>query len=114
MRRLFTLSALLAVLAVALFIGSPPPLFATTCTTTCSVATLSCTPVSSCTSVPASSITCDGSTTACSTADAWCACRAQCPDCAFCSDPFECRMCNRERTQCLDECGTKPAFVSHC
>lgn len=114
MRRLFTLSALLAVIAVALLIGAPTPLFATTCTTTCSVSTLSCTPVSSCTSTAGTSITCDGSTTLCSNADSWCACRAQCPDCTFCSDAIECRICNRERTQCLNECGPKPAFVSHC
>ena len=75
MQRFLTLAVLLAVLTVVIFLGlTTPPLFATMCTTTCSVSTLSCTPVNYCTSVPGQSINCDGTVTTCSAADAWCTC----------------------------------------
>jgi hypothetical protein len=78
MRRFLTLAALLV---VAIFLGMPAtPLFATTCTTNCSISTLSCTPVNYCTSVPATSLNCDGTVTTCSDADAWCSCVAYCSD----------------------------------
>lgn len=75
MRRLFTLAALLAAVSAAIFLSTTTaPLFATDCNTTCSVSTLHCSPVNYCTSVPATSLDCDGTVTTCSAADAWCVC----------------------------------------
>jgi hypothetical protein len=89
------------------------------CTTTCSGSTLSCTPMSSCTSVPGSSITCDGVTTQCSYSNSWCACANPCQtnyeNCiAGCdpSVPFTCRVCSRIRTFCLSDCGTAPPHTT--
>jgi hypothetical protein len=119
MRRLLTLSALLVVIAVALFVGTPTPLFATMCTTTCTHATLSCTPVNSCTSIAGTSIKCDGVTTTCTAADQWCLCELQCEDDrASCIDACElaiqCRGCNFAYNQCVSSCGTKPANLTSC
>jgi hypothetical protein len=81
MRRLLTLTVLLPVTAAVIFLGmATTPLFATTCTTHCSVAGLTCTPVNYCTSVPATSLDCDGTVTTCSVADAWCTCHYECID----------------------------------
>jgi hypothetical protein len=117
MRRLFTLAALLAVLTVAIFLGTTTtPLFATTCTTTCTYSTLTCTPVNSCTSVLGQSLTCDGTVTTCSAADAWCLCQADCADdCAPACEvgPAACRLCTKN---CLtNNCGgTTPPPHTTC
>src|SRR6185312_1272321 len=106
MRRLLILAALLPITTAAIFLGLTTPLFATSCTTTCQVTTLSCTPVSSCTSVPATSLNCDGTVTTCSAADAWCNCTADCAEtCDFaCSlGPGACGICVRN---C--HCGSAP------
>jgi hypothetical protein len=109
MRKPLILAALSMVLTVAIFLGTPRPLFATTCTTNCSVSTLSCTPVSYCTSVPATSLDCDGTVTTCSAADAWCSCQAECFDTcdAICSGshPTLCGFCMRNCRQ--TNCGSQ-------
>lgn len=107
MRRLFNLTALLPVTAAAIFLGTvSPPLFATTCTTHCSAAALMCTPVSYCTSVPATSIDCDGTVTTCSVADPWCTCHYDCLDtCDWaCSMGLACQACLRNCHQ--NNCGS--------
>jgi hypothetical protein len=105
MRRLLTLSALLAVLSVTFFLATTTtPLFATTCTTNCSLSTLSCTPVNYCTSVPGTSLDCDGTVTTCAAADAWCACYANCDAlCAGTPGPKCLHACVSVN------CGSKPA-----
>lgn len=112
MRKVLLLAVLLAIASLA--VPGTPALAQTSCTTICSNATLSCTPVSSCTSVPGGSITCDGVTTQCSAANAWCACTAGCPDqCETACDfkPAACSLCMRN---CQNSCGTRPANLSHC
>jgi hypothetical protein len=115
MRRLMTLAALLPVLTVAIILGvtTALPLYATMCTTNCSIATLSCTPVTSCTSVPGTSLTCDGVVTTCTVADAWCACRQDCSD--YCNDVLDCGQygpgaCHTCLNTCQNtNCGSTPA-----
>src|SRR5262245_61527392 len=99
MRKLLLLAALLPITAAAIFLGTATtrPLFATTCTTNCSCATLTCTPVNYCTST-STSLDCDGTVTTCAVADAWCACHYDCLDscasaCAI--GPGPCNTCMR-------------------
>lgn len=84
------------------------PAFATTCTTTCSVSTLSCTPVTYCTSVPGTSLDCDGVVTTCTEADAFCTCQAECvSQCEFACElgPGACGFCMRN---CREQnCGSQ-------
>ncbi len=120
MRRLLILAGLVAVVALAASTGMTPPAQATTmCTTTCSGSSLSCTPMSSCTSVPGTSITCDGVTTQCSASNSWCACANQCEanfeSCnAGCdpSVPVTCRICDRTYNTCITHCGAQPPHSS--
>src|SRR5437764_938918 len=106
MRRVLVLFGLLAVVALASSVGvTTSAQAATMCTTSCSVATLSCNPVNSCTSVPGTSITCDGVTTQCSTADAYCSCIAPCianhDNCSeTCNRPITCRICDNTYNTC--------------
>src|SRR3954451_9832823 len=114
MRRLLVLAGLLTVLALATSMDVTAYQSKTMCTTTCSGATLSCTPVSSCTSVPGTSITCDGVTTQCSAANSWCDCSRSCEDAldtclATC---VNCHICGVIHTQCLASCGTKPPHTT--
>lgn len=121
MRRLLILAGLLVTVALAISVGPTPALAVTSCTTTCSGAGLFCAPVSSCTSVPGSSITCDGVTTTCSAANSWCACSNQCDAnyeaCSFGCDPsipVTCRVCDRVYNRCISNCGAPPPNLSHC
>lgn len=107
MRKLLTLALLLPVITAAILL-STPPLFATTCTTTCSYSTLSCTPTNYCTSVPATSLDCDGTVTTCNDADAFCLCQADCIEaCDFaCSiGPSACGLCMRNCRE--NNCGSQ-------
>lgn len=114
MRRLLILTGLLVVLSLATSMDVTAFQSKTMCTTTCSRATLSCTPVSSCTSVSGTSIKCDGVVTTCSVADAWCACLDQCDanldnclaNCEICSP------CYTGNNTCIRHCGTQPPHTT--
>lgn len=112
MRKVLLLAAVLAVASLA--IPGTPALAQSSCTTVCTNATLFCAPTNSCTSSPGQSITCDGVTTQCSVANAWCACTADCDaQCEAACDfkPTACSFCMRN---CQNSCGTRPANLSHC
>jgi hypothetical protein len=114
MRRLLVLAGLLVVLALATSVDVTAYQNKTMCTTTCSNASLSCTPASSCSSVPGTSITCDGVTTQCSAANSYCdcidACTAALDSClATC---VNCNFCGTLNTQCRRSCGTKPLHTT--
>jgi hypothetical protein len=72
---------------------------------------LSCTPVSSCTSVPGQSLTCDGTVTQCTYADAWCVCQDECSfHCEYTCDHFGHPACGFCINYCMStNCGSTPA-----
>ncbi|HEX4961314.1 MAG TPA: hypothetical protein VF173_10785 [Thermoanaerobaculia bacterium] len=114
MRRLLILAGLLIVVVLA-STGMVPSAEATTCTTTCSNSTLSCTPTTSCSSVPGTSLTCDGVVTQCSAADPYCTCADKCEDdldvCLANCAP-SCNHCGVIHNLCLRQCGTKPPHTT--
>ncbi len=120
MRRLLILAGLLTVVGLATSLGMTAQAVSS-CTTTCSGATLFCAPVSSCSSVPGTSITCDGVTTSCSAASSWCACSNTCETnysrcLSNCSPtgPPRCSLCDSVHTSCISSCGTRPMHISSC
>ena len=108
---MLTLALLAVVLASSL---GPAPVEAATCTTNCSYATLTCNATTSCSSVPATSLTCDGTVTQCSAANSWCLCIANCHDCTECEGYAACQLCLRNWNTCTSNCGPKPANVTAC
>jgi hypothetical protein len=111
MRRLLILAGLLVV-ALTTSMGVTSAHATSSCTTTCSGSTLYCVPTGSCSSVPGTSITCDGVVTTCSAANPWCACANTCDvnlgNCnAGCS--IRCGLCETAYNNCLHSCGTQPA-----
>ncbi len=111
MRRLLILAGLLVV-ALTTSIGVTPAAAGGSCTTTCTSALLYCMPAVSCSSVPGTSITCDGVVTQCSAANSWCACANTCDvnlgNCnAGCT--LHCNLCETAYNSCINSCGTKPA-----
>lgn len=113
MRRLLFVAVVLSVVTLVSSLG-PASVEATTCTTTCSRGTLSCTPTTSCSSVPGTSLTCDGVVTTCSTANPWCDCIANCGDCTECVGYVACQICANNLNSCRNNCGPKPANVTAC
>jgi hypothetical protein len=116
MRKLLILAGLLVVLALVASTGMAPSAQATTmCTTTCPHSTLTCVPVTSCSSVPGTSITCDGVVTTCSASDSWCACSNHClSNLNTCLDncTAACQICDRIYNTCINSCGTQPPHSS--
>lgn len=117
MRRMAILAGLLVIVALASSMGATVSARAATmCTTSCpGGSTLSCTPTDSCTSVPGTSITCDGQEVSCGDADSWCGCRNSCyhnyENClASCQTTLGCNACATARQYCLQEiCGPQPS-----
>ena len=107
MRRVLTLAALLLVLGLTGFLGGAAMAQSGSCTVTCpSGQVMTCYPTSYCTSVPGTSINCDGTTTYCPPS-----CEEQCEinyfNCSFGCDPSiptTCRICDRAYNACLNNC----------
>jgi hypothetical protein len=106
MRRVFTLVALLAGLGLVGLVGGAVAQI-NSCTVTCpSGQVLHCNPTSFCTSVPGTSINCDGTLMQCPLS-----CEEQCwvdfDNCNSGCDPqipATCRICARSYTFCLNQC----------
>jgi len=60
------------------------------------------------------SLTCDGTETQCSAADAWCFCISNCQDCFDCGSYLQCKLCGQRLQTCMNNCGPKPANVTAC
>lgn len=107
MRRVFTLTALLVGLGLVGLVGGAALAQTGTCTVTCSNGqVLTCHPTSFCTTVPGSSINCDGTILRCPLS-----CEEQCDinydNCNAGCDPqipATCRICERAYNVCLNNC----------
>lgn len=104
MRKLMVLAALLTVTVLTNSLGLTTPAEATSCTTTCPISVLGCSNVTTCSSVSGTSITCNGVTTQCSTADNWCVCTLDCQS----------TYTGQALQNCVNGCGAQPPNIQDC